>query len=321
MTANRIELIDQHPRLADVREEVVAGLLAQPRWLPPKLFYDERGSQLFEEITRLPEYYPTRTEISILEANAEEMTEGWDERVALIELGSGSSTKVRILLDRTDGPFTYMPIDISKEHLAEAAASIATDYPSVRVVAVCSDYTAGLDIPFWDSWQRRVLFFPGSTIGNFEPEDAREFLRKLAGRLAPDDAMILGVDLRKNPARLHAAYNDSQGITAEFNLNVLRRINRELGADFDLARFEHHAFFDPTKGRIEMHLRSTSSQIVTIGTREFSFAPDETIHTENSYKYGIEDLRRLVDGTGFRLAQTWMDEHRLFSVHRLDVLG
>lgn len=315
-----LQIIDQHPKLADLRTEVVEGLSRQPRSLPPKLFYDENGSRLFEEITQLPEYYPTRTEIAILEEYAPEITQNWDGDVALIELGSGSSSKIRILFDAYGGPLTYMPIDISKEYLRLSAAAINRDYPRIEVVPVCSDYTTRLDIPQWDSFDRHVLFFPGSTIGNFEPADAKAFLTYLASRNAHGDQMIIGVDLEKDVGVLNAAYNDSRGITAEFNLNMLRRINREIGADFDPEGFEHKAFYNQDEHRIEMHLVSIRAQSVRIDSRVFEVAEGETIHTENSYKYSMASFEHLVSGTGFRIAGTWIDAGNLFSVHELEVV-
>lgn len=315
-----LEIIDQHPRLADLRTEVLQGLGSSPKTLPPKFFYDETGSELFDQITRLDEYYPTRTEISILEQNAAEITRDWDGDIALIELGSGSSYKTRILLDAYDGPLTYMPIDISKEYLRSAAEGINRDYPDIDVVPVCSDYTLHLDIPHWESFARRVLFFPGSTIGNFEPEDARQFLSYLVSRNTQGDRMLIGVDLDKDEEILNAAYDDSQGVTAEFNLNVLRRINRELGAKFDLDAFDHRAVYNREKSRVEMHLVSRREQRVRINSTEIEFAEGETIHTENSYKYSEESFRQLLSGTGFRVARSWTDAARLFTVHELEVI-
>lgn len=315
-----LDIIDQHPRLADLRTEVLEGLGSSPKRLPPKFFYDETGSELFDEITRLEEYYPTRTEVSILETYAKEITRDWDGDVALIELGSGSSYKVRILLDAYGGPLTYMPIDISKEYLRSAAEAINSDYPDVDVVPVCSDYTVHLEIPHWESFARRVLFFPGSTIGNFEPEEARQFLTYIGSRNTQGDRMLIGVDLHKSEEILNAAYDDSKGVTAQFNLNILNRINRELGANFDLDAFEHRAFYRSEKHRVEMHLVSRRAQTVRIDSTEIELAQGETIHTENSYKYSEETFRQLLSGTGFRIARSWYDAARLFSVHELEVI-
>lgn len=316
-----IELIDRHPPVSDFRTEVLAGLGATPKTLSPKFFYDERGSQLFLEITALPEYYLTRAERGILEAGAGEMTCQWPAGSVLVDLGSGASRKARILLDRITVPCTYMPIDISLEQLEQSAAAVARDYESVRVVAVCSDYTAGLDISGWDDHARRILFFPGSTIGNLEPVAAIDFLRGLALRLVGGDAMLIGFDLVKDKAVLEAAYDDSRGVTAEFNLNILHRINRELDAEFDLESFEHVAFFNEEESRIEMHLRSRRAQRVAIGDAEIDFAEGETIHTESSYKYTPEAFAAMVGDAGLRVARTWTDPERLFAMAELEKNG
>ncbi|MGH9458644.1 MAG: L-histidine N(alpha)-methyltransferase [Thermoanaerobaculia bacterium] len=310
----RAGLIDLHPDVANFREEAVAGLRSSPKRVSPKFFYDERGSALFERITRLPEYYPTRTEIEILEEHAESLATILGERWELLELGSGSSRKTRILLESAGGNGTYVPIDIAKESLVAAAEGIAQEFPDVNVVAVCADYTAPIPLARFDPSARRIIFFPGSTIGNFDPDDARDFLAHLGGMLEPDDRMIVGVDLQKDPATLHAAYNDAAGVTARFNCNVLERMNRELGANFDLRRFEHLAFYDPKLGRIEMHLRSRGEQTVRIDGEEIRFENRETIHTENSYKYTREGFRRLAREAGLATVEIWTDPGLLFSV-------
>lgn len=320
LSSSSIQFIDQHPHLSDLRSDVEQGLRSKPYSLPPKLFYDEAGSRLFEQITGLDEYYPTRTEISILEGNAGEIVANWGERAALIELGSGSSLKVRILLDALAAPITYMALDISREHLEQSALSIQSDYDGVEVIAVCTDYTAGIDLPGWSSYEKRIFFFPGSTIGNFEPDEAKDFLQRIAQRQSPGDEMIIGVDLHKDKARLEAAYNDESGVTAAFNLNILERLNRELDANFVLSQFAHEAFYDEEHHRIEMHLRSLRDQQVRVGTITIDLAAGETIHTENSYKYSVEGFAELLEGTGFSIDQTWTDEEKLFSVHRLMVV-
>ncbi len=317
---NGVALIDMHPRRDDFLAEVLAGLRKPQKEIPAKFFYDRRGSELFEEITRLPEYYLTRTEIAILDANAAAIVNRFGNSSVLVEFGSGSSTKVRILLDEMKGRGVYMPVDISKIYLLESAEAISDDYPEVTVVAVCADYTRQFAIPpAPEGFTRRNIFFPGSTVGNLEPPLAHRFFRQTARQLAPGDGMLIGVDLKKDPAILHAAYNDSRGTTAEFNLNVLRRINRELGSNFDLEQFEHHALYRGSNGRVEMHLRSRRDQKVAIGGQEISLVSGETIHTENSYKYSLEDFHGLVSGTGFRPVEFWMDERKMFSVHYLEV--
>lgn len=319
LAAGTVHLIDQHPRLSDFRTEVFEGLLRDPKSIHPKFFYDEEGSRLFVEITLLDEYYPTRVETAILAEYASEITRDWTASDVLIELGSGSSDKVRLLLDAHGDPLTYMPVDISQEHLIAAASSISEDYPHVTVIAVCSDYTSDLHIPAWESFRHRTLFFPGSTIGNFEPPDARDFLKYLAGRNSSGDSLVIGVDLEKDPAILEAAYNDAAGVTAAFNLNVLRRINDEFGADFDLQSFEHVAFYNEDEHRIEMHLRSLRDQKVRLGQTVIEFREGETIHTENSYKYSAASFAALVRDTGFRLARVWTDDDRMFTVYELEV--
>jgi len=313
------QLINLHPRKESFLEEVVAGLRKPQKELPAKFFYDKRGSELFEEITRLPEYYLTRTEVEILDQNAEEMVRLMGEDFLLVEFGSGSSTKVRILLDQMQGKAAYTPIDISLLYLKESAQALGADYPEVQVTAVCADYTKPFLIPEGENFGKRVVFFPGSTVGNFEPNLARKFFRDTARRLRQNDTMLIGVDLQKDRRILSDAYNDSAGVTAAFNRNILQRINRELGADFVLDRFDHLAFYNEAEGRIEMHLRSRGAQNVTIGSDSFSFRDQETIHTENSYKYTIDSFQDLLKGTGFEPEKVWTDPQSLFSVHYLKV--
>ncbi|MGA7617320.1 MAG: L-histidine N(alpha)-methyltransferase [Thermoanaerobaculia bacterium] len=318
-TATRtVTLIDLHPHVESMRHEVLSGLRRPQKSLPPKFFYDEEGSRLFEEITRLPEYYPTRTEIAILEGHAGEMVELMGERPTIVELGSGNSTKVRILLDRIDGGAKYVPVDISKDLLAESAGEIKAAYPSIEVVAVCADYTRPFDIPA-ATGAKRIVFFPGSTVGNLEPKEVQIFFATLIDELEPGDGMLIGVDLKKDRAILHDAYNDSRGVTAAFNLNVLRHINRKLHGSFDLERFTHRAFYDERAGRIEMHLVSTTDQIVSVGGERIGFTAGETIHTESSYKYSVDEFRELATETGFTPRSVWTDPDSLFSVHYLEV--
>ncbi|HEY0591903.1 MAG TPA: L-histidine N(alpha)-methyltransferase [Thermoanaerobaculia bacterium] len=311
-------MIDLRPKTATFREDVLRGLASPIKSLPPKYFYDARGSLLFERITHLPEYYPTRVEIAILESRVGELSLLLGQRWELLELGSGSSRKVRILLDAAFGSGSYVPIDISREALRLAADRIARDYPRVNVVAVCGDYTQPLSFPRLDPVARRVVFFPGSTIGNFEPEQGVEFMRNIRRMLRPGDVFLVGADLQKDPAILHAAYNDAAGVTAKFNCNLLDRMNRELGANFDARRFEHLAFYDARAGRIEMHLRSTTDQTVRVDGHEFPFRANETIHTENSYKYTREGFRELASRAELAERDVWTDPDRLFSVWVLE---
>jgi dimethylhistidine N-methyltransferase len=316
----RVTFHDLQPRAASLLEDVIAGLSAAPKRLPPKYFYDARGSRLFEDICELPEYYPTRTELAIMRDHADEVVELLGPDCALIEYGSGSGRKTRVLIGKLH-PRVYTPIDISREPLLESADQLAAEFPDLRVIAVCADYSRSFVPPEFDrvAARRRAIYFPGSTIGNFTGGEALEFLRNARHLAGPGGAMVVGVDLEKDPAILHAAYNDARGVTAAFNLNLLQRINRELGADFDLDAFRHRAFYNAAEGRIEMHLASVKDQQVTVAGRVFSFARDETIHTENSYKYSVEAFQLLARRAGFSPAAHWVDERRWFSVHYLEV--
>lgn len=309
---------DLHPPRADLLREVVEGLSRRPRALSPKFFYDRRGSALFDAITELPEYYPTRTEIGILRRHGVEIARHLGQGSALIELGSGSPLKIRVLLDSVQ-PAVYLPVDISADHLRQSAADIARDYPEIQVEAVCADYSNGLSLPETPPEATRAAFFPGSSIGNFERGPARTLLTTVAEALGEGGALLIGVDLKKDPDLLDAAYNDSQGVTAAFNRNLLERINREAGADFVPEQFRHHAFYDPRQGRVEMHLVSECEQRVRVDGQEFAFVPGESIHTENSYKYTVEEFQGLAAQAGFVDEQVWTDDAALFSVHCLRV--
>jgi dimethylhistidine N-methyltransferase len=297
--------------------DAVAGLGASPKTLPAKYFYDTAGSALFEDITRLPEYYPTRAEMRILREQGDAIAQVVPTGAALIEFGSGSSAKIRILLDHFTKLAAYVPVDVSGEMLRDEAAHLEQDYPKVRVRPVVADFTTDFALPPDVDHLPRAGFFPGSTIGNFDKPAAAAFLAHARGILGPGSVMIVGVDLVKDAAILNAAYDDAAGVTGRFNLNVLTRMNRELGADFDVPAFEHRAFFNPDLSRIEMHLVSTAAQTVTIGGHRFAFAAGETIHTENSYKYTVESFRELARSAGWEPAQAWTDPDGLFSVHAL----
>jgi dimethylhistidine N-methyltransferase len=298
-------------------KDVLDGLARRQKAIPPKYFYDAVGSRLFDRICELPEYYPTRTETAILNACAPAIAAraGWD--VALVEFGSGSSTKVRILLDALQLPSAYVAIDISGEHLLEAAAALRRDYPGLDVTAIEADFTQEVRLPEIVRGKKRLGFFPGSTIGNFAPDEAELFLHKAARTLGPGADMLVGVDLKKHGAVLHAAYNDSAGITAAFNMNLLTRINRELRGDFNLKGFRHRAIYNAAMGRIEMHLESLRPQSVRISGDVFTFREGETIHTENSYKYTVESFHRLVTKAGWKVADVYLDPEKLFSLHYL----
>jgi dimethylhistidine N-methyltransferase len=314
---------DLEPALEDFGAAVIAGLASTPKTLPCKFFYDQKGSQIFDQICDLAEYYPTRTEIGLLEAKSAEMAELFGPACHVIEFGSGSSVKIRILLGALDAPAGYTALDISRDHLLQAAESLAVAYPDVPVAAVCADFTRPFDLPdVFEGAARRLGFFPGSSIGNFTRVEAAGFLEASRKILTgPDAGFLVGVDLRKDPAILNAAYNDAKGVTAAFNLNLLTRANRELGADFDLDGFRHHAFYNEDEGRVEMHLISTRAQEVSIGERRFSFVADETIHTENSYKYAPEEFQDIARTAGYRAERLWIDENQLFSLHYLLVDG
>jgi len=316
ISGTRFGFHDLAPGEESFRDAVLKGLGRSPKSIPCKFFYDARGSALFEAICRLPEYYPTRTEIAILEVNAAEIATQIGPHGRLIEFGSGASTKARILLRALDRPAAYVPVDISREHLRDAAISLAEDFPSLAVVAVCADYTRPFPLPPLPGPSgKRVGFFPGSTIGNFEPDAAIGFLANYARILGPGGEMLIGVDLKKDPEILDTAYNDRAGVTAEFNLNLLVRINRELDGDLDIDRFEHVAFYNEVEGRIEIYIRSLANQEAWIAGTHIHFAKGELIHTEYSYKYSIPEFRALAGRAGFRPIRTWTDPSALFSVH------
>jgi dimethylhistidine N-methyltransferase len=298
-------------------DHVIGGLGDSPKWLSAKYFYDVTGSDLFEQITQLPEYYPTRTELKILRDNARAISATIPLAAALVEFGTGSSRKARILLDASPQIAAYVPVDISAEFLAQEAASVRRDVPNIAVLPVAADFTRDFDLPPQIRNRPRVGFFPGSTIGNFEPQDATEFLRQAGRILGAGATMIVGVDRIKDEAVLNAAYDDAAGVTAKFNLNILRRMNRELGGDFDLASFRHRAFYNAASNRIEMHLESLRDQTIRVAGRNFSFAKGETIHTENSYKYTVESFRALARDADWRPVATWTDESDYFAVHML----
>lgn len=292
--------------------DVMAGLASTPKMIPSKYFYDEVGSRLFDRITELPEYYPTRTELGIMRENVHSIASCLGSNVVLIEYGSGSSTKTRLILDQLDGHSTYVPIDISGDHLQRTASELARDYPLLSVIPVHADYSEPVNLP--DLRGRRVVYYPGSTIGNFEPRAAKRFLSRMRTVVGDDGGVLIGVDLEKDPAILEAAYNDSEGVTAAFNLNILRRANKELGADFDLTGFCHRAVYCKEEGRIEMHLVSERNQEVQIAGNTFAFLADEYIHTENSYKYRVDRFSGLVSEAGFEMTDSWTDARRWFCV-------
>lgn len=294
--------------------DLLTALRKRPRTIAPKYFYDAQGSALFDRICELPEYYPTRTELGILQQHAGEMADLMGPHAELIEFGAGSLHKVRILLDAMETPGRYLPIDISSEHLSQSAQALQAAYPWLDVQPVVGDYTQHITLPPPRTpYARRVGFFPGSTIGNCSPQEALTFLQG-AARLLRGGALILGADLIKEPSVLHAAYNDAQGVTAAFNLNLLARANRELGANFELDQFCHSAFYNAAHQRIEMHLLSKRAQQIELCGRQFSLAEGETLHTENSHKFTLDGLRQLAVQAGFTPGQVWTDPQQWFSV-------
>jgi dimethylhistidine N-methyltransferase len=304
-----------------MRAEIIDGLSRPNKAIPPKYFYDDRGSRLFEAICDQPEYYPTRTELELMRRHGREMAQALGSDCLLIEYGSGSGRKTRLLIDALR-PAAYVPIDIAAEQLEASAAQFAAAYPALEVIAVCADYSRPLELPLNGTRAaRRAIYFPGSTIGNLNRTEAAAFLRNAARLAGAGGAMLVGVDLKKDEGLLNAAYNDGRGVTAAFNLNLLERINRELGADFDPGAFRHHAFYNVAAGRVEMHLVSLRAQRVTIGGQSFAFDDGETIHTENSCKYTVDEFRQLARASGFEPRQVWTDANDWFSVHYLVVSG
>jgi dimethylhistidine N-methyltransferase len=299
--------------LADVWD----GLGASPKVLPAKYFYDAAGSALFEQITVLPEYYPTRTELGILDARGPEIAALLPEGAALVEFGSGSTAKLRRLLRHLPGLSAYLPVDVSGEFLREQAGLLRGDFPDLAVEPVVADFTRPFALP--EGVENRALagFFPGSTIGNFEPGEAARLLDVFGRILGPGATLVLGVDLVKDRSVLEAAYDDAAGVTAAFNLNLLHRINRELDGEIDPDAFAHRAFFNEAASRIEMHLVSRRAQSVRVAGRGFAFAEGESIHTENSYKYTLDSLRALAARAGWASVEAWTDREELFSVHAL----
>lgn len=308
-------LREQQPDQQQFLDHVHRGLDASQKWLSPMYFYDAAGSQLFDRICEQDEYYPTRTELEIIKAQLADIVNVVGDRALVIEPGSGSSLKTRTLLGALRDPAGYVPVEISREHLLDAVAGLREAFPGLPILPVCADFTAPFAIPVPDrSPRQRVVFFPGSTIGNFAPSEAVALLASLRSTVSPGDGLLVGVDLKKKSSVLERAYNDAAGVTAAFNLNLLQRINRELAADFDLARFAHRALWNEDESRIEMHLVSEGEQQVHVGGRAFDFADGEYILSECSYKFSLEGFAALAERAGWRCRQVWTDPGEYFSL-------
>jgi dimethylhistidine N-methyltransferase len=302
----------------DELDALIDGLRQPEKMISPKYFYDERGSQLFDEITRLPEYYPTETELGIMRDNIEEIVSLVGKQASLIEFGSGSSLKTRVLLEHLDELAAYVPVDISEGHLLESARQIREEFPDLDVLPVIADFTHAFQLPTPKVMPvRNIVYFPGSTIGNFTNDAAQELLQVMYEEAGAGGALLIGVDLQKDPAIIERAYNDSAGVTAEFNRNMLRHLNRAFGADFDLDAFAHSAEYNEGEGRIEIRLISQQDQEFSLGHESFSIARDEAILTEYSHKYTLEGFAAMGEAAGFRVERVWMDAGRLFSVQYL----
>jgi dimethylhistidine N-methyltransferase len=309
---------DAEPHQDGFCDEILHGLAQRPKRIAPKFFYDEVGCHLFEEICQLDEYYLTRTEIDILRENATEICRALGPGCLLVEFGSGSNVKTRILLDHLFAPAAYVPVDIARTNLLRCSAGLSADYPDLRILPVCADFTTDFVLPEMPSAvQRIVAFFPGSTIGNFEPAEAEDFLRRIAVLCGRGGRLLIGIDLKKEPNRLERAYNDAHGITAKFNLNLLDRINRCFGADIPRENFRHYAFYNEELGRIEMHLVSMAERIVQLNGARIVFAEGEQIATEYSYKYTVREFADLATRSGWSVRELWTDPEHLFCVQHL----
>jgi len=299
--------------------DVLDGLKKEPKELSSVWFYDELGSFLFDNICELPEYYITRTELQIMHGHATEMAQHIGPDAALIEFGSGTSLKTRLLLDRLEQPLAYVPVDISREHLFTAAGALAKDYPHLHIVPVCADFTQNFELPqFIRAAERRIVYFPGSTLGNFDRRQARALLARMRDLVGKNGAVLIGIDLRKDPRILERAYDDSAGVTAEFNINALRHVNRELGADFDLDAFDHLAVWVEHESRIEMHLVSKRDQTVHLGGEKVRIGRGEHLRTEYCHKYTLDSFSELAATAGLAVKRVWMDPNKLFSVQLLE---
>ena len=316
-----VSVLDLEPATSDFLEQAIAGLSGSPRTLPSKFFYDERGSDLFQEICELPEYYVTRTETKILREHGSEIAESIGENAELVGFGTGAGVKTRMVLDHLKNVIAYVPVDISKQRLTESAEALSREMPALEILPVCADYLQPFEMPTPSREPAHIaVYFPGSTIGNMEPHIARHFLERVCRLCGHSGGLIIGVDLQKSSEVLEAAYNDSAGVTAAFNLNMLARANRELGADFDLSQWRHRAVYNEQAHRIEMHLISLRAQTIRLGNQEFDFAGGEKIITEFSYKHTIEGFSALAASAGFQLARVWTDPGKLFALFHFTTL-
>jgi dimethylhistidine N-methyltransferase len=320
-SSSGVSVLDLEPAASDFLEQAIAGLSSSPRTLPSKFFYDERGSDLFQEICELPEYYVTRTETEILRQYGTEIAESIGENAELVGFGTGAGVKTRMVLDHLQNVIAYVPVDISKQRLTESAEALSREMPALEILPVCADYLQPFELPTPTRKPAHIaVYFPGSTIGNMLPHIAQHFLERVCRLCGHSGGLIIGVDLQKSRKVLEAAYNDSVGVTAAFNLNMLERANRELGADFDLSQWRHRAIYNEQAHRIEMHLVSECAQSVHLGERAFDFDAGEKIITEFSYKHTVEGFSALAASAGFQLARVWTDPEKLFAVFHFTTL-
>lgn len=313
----KFKFYDYHPVFEDLQTAVINGLSQSPKQLHPKFFYDEKGSQIFDKICEQPEYYLPDIERDILESYADEIIACLGKDCHIIEPGAGSSKKIRFLLDRIN-PAMYVPMDISAEHLRTSAQKLSQDYPSLAIHAICVDHTKLYELPSEIPTDKRVFFYPGSSLGNFDPQKAIHFLQDLHQKAGYGGSLLIGIDTKKSADVLNRAYNDKAGATADFNLNLLKRIQNELDVDINVDGFYHHAFYNTDIGRIEMHLHSYEKQQLRINDNTFNFEANESIHTENSYKYTIEEFQILAWKAGWKSKKVWQDKQHYFSVHFLE---
>ena len=320
MNEKVLKLNTHDPNDEQLLEEVLNSLKKKQKELPCKLFYDKKGSELFDEISKLPEYYPTRTEIGIIKTNIEDISDHIGKNCLLVELGSGSSMKIRLLLNGLNELSAYVPLDISYNHLIETSSTLSRDFPDLRIIPLCVDYTKPFEFPDFDfSWEKIVIFYPGSTIGNFHPHYAKKFLAMIARRSGKGSGLLIGVDLKKEKELLENAYNDSKGVTAKFNLNMLYRLNSEVGSNFEINNWQHNAIYNEYEGRIEMHLISLTKQDVSFNGTRIHFEKDESIVTEYSYKYTLSEFENLISDH-FKVERAWVDDNNRFSLQYLSAL-